>query len=140
MGIIFKYTSKPTLTLVFTVRFARFYPFLSVLFLLPNCSILEGPYSSYTHSRSSMADMDMIMKIQKAWGALDTDKNNKLSKDELSKLIKSLVPDIKDDPECEEKIQTTYDKLDLNGDGHVSFFEFCKIVKMDGTLKIDGIN
>ena len=49
----------------------------------------------------------MIMKIQKAWAALDTDKNNKLSKDELSKLIKSLVPDIKDDPDCEEKIQTT---------------------------------
>lgn len=82
----------------------------------------------------------MIMKIQKAWAALDTDKNNKLSKDELSKLIKSLVPDIKDDPDCEEKIQTTHDKLDSNGDGHVSFFEFCKIVKMDGTLKIDGIN
>ena len=53
--------------------------------------------------------MDMILKIKKAWDALDTDKNNKLSMEELAKLIKSLVPDINQDPECESKIETTVD-------------------------------
>ena len=84
--------------------------------------------------------MDMIMKIKKAWDALDVDKNNQLSKEELSKVIKSLVPEVNDDPEAEQKIGKIYKSLDSNNDGHVSFFEFCKIVKMDGKLKIDGLD
>ena len=55
-----------------------------------------------------MSNMEMIAKIKKAWDALDADKNNQIDRSELEKLIKALVPGIREDPECDQKITETY--------------------------------
>ena len=88
--------------------------------------------------------LNHLMRVQEIWDEYVSEvfdrSEHKLDLAQFNKFVYSILNKEENSLELDNKIRQVFNNLDLNRDGFISFFEFIRIVRPSGEIKITGIN
>ena len=85
-----------------------------------------------------------LFKVKEIWDEYVSEvferSEHRLNLEQFTKFVHTILEREEQDVELDKKVKGVFEKLDLNKDGFISFFEFTRIVQADGRILIRGIN
>ena len=99
--------------------------------IFDNIDTDHNGYIEYEEFIRAAIDQDYFLTnnyLKFAFNYFDRDNSGELSIDEILKRFMQNAKNSKD-PQVEKELRETFDSIDINHDGSISFAEFCKMVK-----------
>ena len=73
-----------------------------------------------------MSSKESINELKKCFEIIDMDKNGTIEKEELFKMMKTYIKI----PPSKDEIESFFNEMDLNHDGHITFNEFLEFIQL----------